>query len=703
MRSVLSQLKCGVFVVCLFVSVHLLAKGFPTFPSYRMPDPVVAGDFNGDGKVDLLSFAPCSGDSCSTSTITVALGKGTSGFGAPISSSTANLVLGPAVVGDFNGDHKLDVAFLSYTPGAGPFTPFVSIALGNGDGTFGPVLNLTAATFTQSLMVGDVNNDGKLDLIVVVDLNPGTTQVYLGNGNGTFQAPNSSVPGLPCQLADINGDGNLDLVGNGIFLGNGDGTFQSQIALPGPGGCPAIADFNGDGKLDVAFLNGNAVTVFFGNGNATFQSGVTYKAGESAVELLVADFNGDGKPDLFLSDGTILLNTGNGTFRPSVRYGFGQVSLVADVNRDGRSDVIFGVVRGAGISVALARSDGTFAASHVYSEPLDQSFQASMTVGDFNGDGKLDLAVCGTFTNGIAGELVRFIGEGDGTFGSAMTKPTGSNHSLFIAASDLNHDGNLDVVTASDDSINVLLGLGGLKLKAPTSYSATSTTVLVVADFNGDGIPDIAANGSPGQVLLGNGDGTFRSGLSLPAGIQTLLAGDFNNDNKLDLVILSSNGIGIMLGNGDGTFQPALFYQARPGGKLVTADFNNDGKLDLAEVSPAPTGMVARIFLGNGDGTLGTAMSTGVNLSQADDPNDVVAADFDADGNVDLAITIQTGGVAILSGKGSGRFRAASLYFTQGSFGLHALLAADFDRNGTQDLAILDPLVGTITVLLNEP
>ncbi len=464
------QLKCCAFVICLLVSARLPAKGFPTFPSYRAPFPFVAGDFNGDGKVDLLSFAPCDADSCS---ITVALGNGSNGFRAPISSAPTHLFQGPAVVGDFNGDHKLDVAFLSY----GPPTPFISVAPGNGDGTFGPVFNLPLAAPPQSLMVGDVNGDGKLDLVVVLDFPPETIQVYLGNGNGTFQALQSSVPGLPCQLVDINGDGKLDLVGNGIFLGNGNGTFQAQTSLPGPGGCPAIADFNGDGKLDVALLDGNGVTVFFGNGDATFQSGVTYKAGETATKLLVADFNGDGKPDLFLSDGTILLNAGNGTFRPSVRYGFGQVALLADVNRDGRSDVIFGVVRSPGISVAFAQPNGTFVAPHVYSVLyLNDDFPASMTAADFNGDGKPDLAVCGTFTNGVAGELVRLIGKGDGTFGSEVAGLTGGRQSRFVATADLNHDGKIDVVTASEDSINVRLGLGGTKLQLPVSYSAASPT-----------------------------------------------------------------------------------------------------------------------------------------------------------------------------------------------------------------------------------
>jgi hypothetical protein len=697
MRSVSSQLKCGALVVCLFISAQLLAKGFPTFPSYRLPFPAVAGDFNGDGKVDLLSFSPCDADSCS---ITVALGNGTNGFGPPVSSSITHLVQGFTVVGDFNGDHKLDVAFLSY----GPPTAFVSVAMGNGDGTFGPVSNIPVAAPPQSLMVGDVNGDGKLDLVVVLDFPPETIQVYLGKGNGTFQALQSSLPGLPCQLADINGDGKLDLVGNGIYLGNGNGTFQSQMPMPGPGGCPAIADFNGDGKLDFAVLAGNGVTVFFGNGDATFQSGVTYKGGENASALLVADFNGDGKPDLFLSDGTIFLNTGKGTFRPPVRYGFGQVPLLADVNRDGRSDVIFGVVRSPGISIAFARPDGTFAASHVYSALyLDHDFPASITAGDFTGDGKTDLAVTATFTNGVAGELGRLIGKGDGTFGSEIGGLTGGRQSRFVASADLNHDGHLDLATASEDSINIRLGLEGTKLQPPVSYSAASPTMLAIADFNRDGIPDIAANGSSGQVLLGNGDGTFRSGLSLPAGIQMLLAGDFNNDGTPDLAILATSGIGIMLGNGDGTFKPALFYRARPGAKLATADFNNDGRLDLAEVSPAPTGMLARIFLGNGDGTLATPLDTAINLGKADGPDGVVAVDFNADGNVDLAMTIPTGGITILSGKGSGKFGAPSFYFTPGSFGLHTLLAADLDGNGTPDLAVLDPLVGTITVLLNTP
>jgi VCBS repeat protein len=200
--------------------------------------------------------------------------------------------------------------------------------------------------------VGDLNGDGNLD--VVLQNFGGPFEIFFfGNGDGTFREVRSTqAESSACTLADVNGDGKLDLVGLSVQLGNGDGTFQPRISLPNATGiCPAIADFNGDGKLDLAIPYKNGVSVLFGNGDGTFQSPVTSQLGidMSALgsgSLLAADFNGDGKPDLFVrgSATTIPLNGGSGRFSyaGAASYPF-PGDLLGDFNADGRTDVISSV------------------------------------------------------------------------------------------------------------------------------------------------------------------------------------------------------------------------------------------------------------------------------------------------------------------------------------------------------------------------
>src|SRR5262249_34752757 len=171
--------------------------------------------------------------------------------------------------------------------------------------------------------VADVNGDGNLDLVDLYVLSNGQfTAVFLGNGDGSFRPLRSSPGAFGCALADLNGDGRSDLVGGfGIQFANPDGTFQPVKTIPGLDACPAVADFNRDGKLDLTIPARSGVSLLFGNGDGTFQSPVSSNLGirmESVSPFLVADFNGDGRPDLFVKQnqtvGTVLLNSGKGTF-----------------------------------------------------------------------------------------------------------------------------------------------------------------------------------------------------------------------------------------------------------------------------------------------------------------------------------------------------------------------------------------------------
>lgn len=341
--------------------VALTDKAFTD--SQNAPDgSVVGADVNHDGKVDIVSSMYSPGG------LITLLGNGDGTFQTPIVSAgtqECGLAPGAIVAGDFNNDGNLDVLEISL------LNEFC-ILLGNGDGTFrsGPLVNLGSEFFGVTPVLGDFNGDGNLDIAVTVDgYNNVLVEVFLGNGDGTMQAPVQYSAGFPnngsqyLAMGDFNGDGKLDLIAAGdgiaILLGNGDGTFQPGVAISSGVEFPAamaVADFNGDGHLDVAVSENYAysLAVLMGNGDGTFQAAVDYPINFDSLCTVVADFNNDGKLDLGCSGGitsanvsystSILLGNGDGSFQPHMDY-IGQyvsapASVVgADFNNDGLFDL----------------------------------------------------------------------------------------------------------------------------------------------------------------------------------------------------------------------------------------------------------------------------------------------------------------------------------------------------------------------------
>jgi len=351
------------------------------------------------------------------------------------------------VVADVNGDGKPDIVVGSCCGSVS----LVGVLLGNGDGTFQNVLIAYTESGGQlkelsSLAVGDVNGDGKPDLIVAIcclSNGDGAAVVLLGNGDGTFQSPviYDTGGGAATQLvvADLNGDGNLDIALSNynnsnnstvaVLLGNGDGTFQSALASPAPddAGCLTIADVNLDGRPDALVCSEASVAVLLGNGNGTFQSfaGTNFYTGFCTPNVAVGDVNGDGFPDLVApnagADGCgpvgfagILLGNGNGAFQPEINYlavGYTRAGVggaaVADLNGDGTLDVVvasgeglFSPVQGS-VGVVLGNGDGTFQAP--VSLGAGGVFTNRVVVADVNGDGKPDILVAnvGSSTVGV--------------------------------------------------------------------------------------------------------------------------------------------------------------------------------------------------------------------------------------------------------------------------------------------------------------
>ncbi len=643
-----------------FVVTVLLNNGTGAFPTVKTStitglnnlcvacaSSLTVGDFNNDGFPDAVvkGTDPVTG----AYAVGVMLGNGDGTFKATnvIDIPTANT---PPVTGDFNNDGKIDIAV-----GGSQIT----VLPGNGNGTFGSPIT-TNQSFGGCLAAADLNNDGKLDLSI-------GTAVVLGNGNGTFQAPISVTNGAcPQAIVDVNHDGIPDLVtivGQfpphvtlWVHIGDGTGHFTSGSAYTPPdmvNTVIATADFNSDGFPDLAVLNSvTDITILLNDSTGKFKT-VPVNFNGGTFDLIAGDFNGDGKQDLVISGGTekgtnnigfsTLLGSGNGTFKDNLAENYtigGSGFLAADVNNDGKADLV------TGSDVVLGSGSGTFqtpipiASSCLGNNPLGSGF-LSIATADFNHDHNIDV-VGVVNSDGVYGINVCF-GNGNGTFQAATTYDANIQHQLILTG-DFNNDGNLDLAVSDQSGISVLLGNsnGTFQSAIATAVSGSSFPVFVLGDFTGDGKLDIATVVSNNLLILpGNGDGTFGTPITTPVsrGSTVEAAGDLNKDGKLDLVMYvgqSSNSLEVFLGNGNGTFgSPTTYTQGLT--SVVLADFLKNGNLDIA--GSAGPGPYIGVYLNNGNGTFQTPLM----LAHDNGSANIAVADINGDGFLDI-VALTSGG-----------------------------------------------------------
>ncbi|HVI10135.1 MAG TPA: VCBS repeat-containing protein, partial [Candidatus Binatia bacterium] len=290
---------------------------------------------------------------------------------------------------------------------------------------------------------------------------------------------------------------------------------------------------------------------------------------------------------------------------------------------------------------------------------LPPSDPLTIAMGDFNHDGKLDLAVVSDLSGGGVSIL---IGKGDGTFEWAVQYAAG-DQPFSIVAADFDNDGNLDLAVANSLSpyVSILMGNGDGTFRPQTETPPVNYATFVnVGDFNGDGIPDLVAlTGYTISVLMGNGDGTFQDPIITQPAFSTAAIGigDFNRDGKLDLAAAGQFGteceVNILLGNGDGTFRQGASYAGdRYPESIFVGDFNGDHKLDFAVANLEGVGI--GVWIGNGDGTF----EQGVNYA-ATSPLWVTGARLSGSGPLDIVAASFTDGVDILTGNGDGTFQPA--------------------------------------------
>ncbi len=620
-------------VVCASV---LLGNGDGTFrvgPTVQAENEygnAIAIDVNRDGKLDLVFPAYEN----SLFGVGVMLGRGNGSFQNPIyylssiNDRTYDDFGVPLVSGDFNGDGILDLAELGKSE--------IVVLLGTAAGTFNaepPItLTYTGNESSVSLAAIDMTGDGRLDLVVDA---ADAIYVLRGNGDGTFQAPlitaTESDAGLGAMaVADINQDGFPDVALGDVYSSNiliypgkGNGRFglPRTVYLPGGNLAFVVADENGDGIPD---LVNAGVEIAFGEGNFRFKSPIYYEVNEDQLgvspQIGVFDLRNNGRMDVLGGSNklSVLLDSGNGKLEDGVQTvvagGDIACSATGDFNGDGIPDLAISNNAEILIYLGTGKAAAPFKAGATYTV----TGADCPVAGDLNGDGIVDLLVPSGSLNG-AGSAIAFLGNGDGTFTQGPSSPVPSIG--YFALADFNGDGILDYATTTNQ---LALGKGDGSFGAPSGYETDNIDFFSIsaADLNGDGKADIALTDFIGDtiyVLLSSATGfqqTAIHGSGLPGYITF---GDLNGDGITDMAVAEGTGVGIYLNNGSGAFGAAIQLRdpMSDGGAAVIGDLNGDGIVDIAFQGIAS----ADIFLGQGAATFAAPFSLGT----ANDPSQLFA------------------------------------------------------------------------------
>jgi len=629
-----------------FAAPVSLLHGLPT------AGDMVVGDFNGDDKADIAL--------ASATSVAVMLGKSGGTFQSPIVtktglSSPTSLVL---AVGDVNRDLHLDIA-ANDTYGGN------QILLGTGTGHFNlkPIIsfNPPPEPFPTGIAIADFTGDSKPDIAVSFGADYpiwylGQACILPGYGDGTFNQNAVTCSRTPYTFGEMlagNLNGKQDLVFSSdpmmVQFNNGSGAMTPGSYAVG-GGPMALGDFNGDGRQDLAAgaVGGVQVVVNSAAGVLRAPLAINDVGGPWTESKIMnsTDFNGDGYADL------------------SVLGFFDEHGYL-----EPRVDVLLGAAKN------LFTRSATFCCGF-YAFGFDSS--GPPAIGDFNHDGFLDVAIGATGStfddNGDIQPYAQvFFGDGKGHFPTAgPALDLGSN---FFAAGDFNGDGKADLASLDSSTFEILIGKGDGTFASPVTYSVGANPVFVLQrDLNGDGKKDVivANQGSNDvSVLLGKGDGTFLPQKTFAAGKAPVfvVTGDFNRDGKIDIAVASSAGISVLLGNGNGTFQAQQTYSATgPMTGLVAASMRQDGINDLIGINSASQRFV--LLPGVGNGTFSAPVVYPLDRLAWQ----MVAGDFNHDGATDLAFIGPAVDRGDVTGRGFNNVGSLVISYNQG--GDHVTLAS---------------------------
>lgn len=611
---------------------------------------LAVADLNKDGKADLLLTT----NTLARNQLFTYLGKGDGTFAAPLASGPTGSWGWPELV-DLNSDGVLDVV----TESGG----YTYVTLGKGDGTF-DVMGTALTGISASLVaVGDVSGDGKADVIKLSSFDSTPLEIWPGKGDGSFDAPTRYAALSGDQLTgmvvhDCDGDGKSDLIltdAQGVVVRRGSMLSSgSRLTFPQKAASPALGDWNGDGVQDlvVSIGNGPAFAVLTGRGACDFTNPQYFMGANGNGSFVAKDLDGDKKLDLLFSDTGLLVarGKGDGTFvagrphEPALpTSGEATDVTLADVNRDGKIDLVATYMDRRSIAVSLGQGNGSFARSM---PTILANKPAQVRVADLTGDGVPDAVV------GLADKAGFAVLAGDGAGGWAA--PSVYSGGSQIELGDLNGDGSIDVASVGGGSLRGFFNNGKGALNATPGVPVPSNVwYLALADFDKDGRSDAAMIEWSGRALtLASGQlGGFSvvRSKALSADALALALADLDRDGNPDVLLMyagSSMNVGYLAGRGDGTFADSQAL-AVDGRSLSTrnwllADWNSDGWMDLLTIRSNSALQVHRGLPGM-PGKL-PEFATGT-MYQHDFPSLLVAADATGDGRPDLVVASDgTGG-----------------------------------------------------------
>ncbi|CAF3754506.1 unnamed protein product, partial [Adineta steineri] len=696
------------------------------------PHSIAVADFNNDNLPDIV--VPNSG----TSSLGIFLRQDNTTFKDQITYSTGSGSLPYAVgVGDFNHDQHIDIAVANYG------TNNIGIVLGTGNGTFMSQITFsTGSSRPLWIAVGDMNNDKQLDIVVA---NYGTNDIGIlfGDRIGNFAIPKTFSTGydsVPYSLvvSDLNNDNKLDIIvvnhgtnNVGIFVGRGNGTFEAQFIIStGYESQPysvAVDDLNNDTYMDivVACSGLNTIDVLLGFGNGSFTIPYKYSTNNNSfpLSLVIGDFDNDTQLDIAVANYDnesvgVFFGYGNGFFTDqliffSVDYNFNPYAIAAgDFNGDNRLDIAVVNYDYNYVDIVLTYRNYTFLSQNTYSTD-NGSNPTSIAVVDFNNDKQLDIVVANYGTDNIG----IFLGYGNGTFSTQITYSTGDNSQpQAVTIGDFNNDKQLDIVVANNgtNNIGIFLGYGNGTFSSQTIYSTGNGSRprdVAAGDFNNDGQLDIAVANYYGfniGIFLGYGNGSFFNQQTYPTGNhsnpRSVALGDFNNDSRLDIAVINYHGdnMGVFLGYGNGTFADQITYSVSAGTgpyDIAIGDVNNDDHQDIIITIYAIQSIL--IFLGGGDGVFlqGNTYSTG----SGSEPLSTAVGDLNNDNQLDIIVSnCGTNNVIVFIGEGDGTFPVQRTYSTGNNSCPTWTALGDINNDSIIDIIVADNGTNMIGVFLGS-
>jgi hypothetical protein len=616
--------------------------------------------------------------------------------------------------GDLNGDGIDDVL-------AG--NSKVSVLLGRGDGTFAEPVELGLSG--SDVRLADLDRDGHLDVLVANDCAGGSVEVLMGDGDATFAALASYPVGdgaHQLSVGDMDADGSIDVVVVGddtiwILPGNGDGSLAPASALAtGDAHAVTLGDVNHDEHIDMVAQLGDTTRVFLGDGTGQVSPGRSWKTTGLIASNVIVDFNADGHPDVVGADfarGTLPIRygDGDGTFGAA-----GTIAVVewpwaldvADLDHDGHADLAVALASG-GAAIVLNGGIGT--AREVITLEVN-SVVLSVTCLDADGDADLDVVAA----HSQWGNTVSVIeNHGNGSFtsgGPDLVLETGAAPQDLVVA-DFDRDGIPDIAApcAGTSEVSVMLARPGGTFQSGVGYPVSDhPTAVAAGDVDGDGADDLVAAtcGDPSacagriSILRNRGDATFEPAIDLADGLgaHRVALGDLDGDGDLDLAAVAGDvggGVAVMLNDGTGEFAEHVTFSSWSARHLALSDIDRDGALDLVVGSGHFESRRIEVYLNHGDAQFADRV-----ITDADSGLTAMAvADLNGDGLPDVAIGTGSqhhADVEVRWGRGDGSLSEPIAYRT--AWTIEDLAAADM--NGDTHLDLVVGNWSNVSLLLND-